>query len=478
MAASFSQAVHPAPFALSTVTLMADGPRGDGRLLDLILESATDFAIFTLDDAGRATSWNVGSERLLGYSSDEIIGRDSDVIFTPEDRALGVPERERGEARRHGRVEDERWHVRRDQTRFWASGLLMPLKGSPNHYVKILRDYTSQHMAEEQLRESREQFRLLATSIPQLVFRTRPDGSRTWGSPQWTTFTGLSDPASRAYGWLEAVHPDDREQTLAGWDKAADKGEYYCEHRIRRFGDGVYRWHQTRARPIEQDGLATSDWVGTSTDIHHIHTLQETQELLMAELQHRTRNLLAVVQAVAQQTRRSAETIDDFSEQFSSRLRALGRVQSLLSRSDQQTAALHVMLEDELAAYVPEEELNRRVQIEGPEVELNASATQTLALALHELTTNAVKYGALGTDAGTLQVSWSIEDSVKGSALALRWSERGVHIKSEPLQKGYGMELIERALPYQLGATTSVAFEPNGVQCKIVVPLSRLKRVV
>jgi PAS domain S-box-containing protein len=477
MAARFQHALHLPRFPLSTVTLMADGPRGDERLLDLILESATDFAIFTLDEEGRATSWNIGSERLLGYSSEEIIGKMSDVIFTPEDRALGVPERERGEARRHGRVEDERWHMRRDQTRFWASGLLMPLKGSSDHYVKILRDYTSQHMAEEQLRESREQFRLLATSIPQLVFRTRPDGNRTWGSPQWTTFTGLSDPDSQAYGWLEAVHPDDREQTLAAWDKAIENGEYYCEHRLRRFEDGEHRWHQTRARPVEQHGLATSDWVGTSTDIHHIRTLQETQELLMAELQHRTRNLLAVVQAVAQQTRRSAETIDDFSEQFSSRLMALRRVQSLLSRSDHQTATLHMMLEAELAAYVPEEDLPRRVKIEGPEVELNASATQTLALALHELTTNAVKYGALGKDNGALQVSWSIEDSAKGSALALRWSERGVQIESEPLQKGYGMELIERALPYQLGATTTVAFEPDGVQCNIVVPLSRLKRV-
>src|SRR3954468_2635563 len=91
------------------------------------VESATDIAIIALDGQGEVTSWNVGAERLLGFADDEIVGRDGDVVFTPEDRDAGEPEKERIQARVKGRAQDERWHVRKDGSRFWASGLLMPL---------------------------------------------------------------------------------------------------------------------------------------------------------------------------------------------------------------------------------------------------------------------------------------------------------------------------------------------------------------
>lgn len=455
---------------------MAKDSQGESPLLSLILQSATDFAIFTLDGDARATSWNVGSERLLGYSSEEMIGHNSDVIFTPEDRAKGAPEWERKTARERGRVEDERWHMRRDGTRFWGSGLLMPLKDSPDQYVKILRDFTAQHDAEQQLRESREQFRILATSIPQLVFRTRPDGNRTWGSPQWASFTGFEDLESRGLGWLEAIHPDDRAETQALWRDAVGRGEYYCEHRVLRVADGTYRWHQTRAKPVDHQDPATSEWVGTSTDIHDLRIAQDTQALLMAELQHRTRNLLAVVQAVAQQIRRSAQTVEEFSEQFSIRLRALSRVQGILARSDHHTAALSSVIAAELAAYVSEDDMRRRIHIHGPDVTLDASATQTLALALHELTTNAVKHGALSREEGTLEIAWMEEEDASASSLSLLWVERGVPLKGPPSRSGYGMELVQRALPYQLGAKTSVNFEPDGLRCTIRMPFNRLLR--
>jgi PAS domain S-box-containing protein len=144
-----------------------------------------------MDPNGAITSWNVGAEHLFGYAEGEIIGRSADAIFTPEDRAAGALEDERRRARADGRAEDERWHLREDGSRFWASGLLMPLEGGAAGFVKIARDRTERHRAEERLRESEERFRLLATSIPQLVFLSRPDGARTWPSPQWIDFTGV-----------------------------------------------------------------------------------------------------------------------------------------------------------------------------------------------------------------------------------------------------------------------------------------------
>src|SRR5689334_11272483 len=185
------------------------------ELLRLVIESAHDYAIFSMDSEGLVTSWNSGAERLTGWSAEEIVGRTADVIFTPEDRADGGPEQEREQAFATGRAEDERWQQRKDGTRFWASGLMMQLEDRSQGVTKILRDRTEHHLANERVRLSEERFRLLATNIPQLVFRGLSDGSRTWPSPQWIDFTGLGVEASLGLGWLDAIHPDAAPQRLA-----------------------------------------------------------------------------------------------------------------------------------------------------------------------------------------------------------------------------------------------------------------------
>jgi PAS domain S-box-containing protein len=441
------------------------------ELFELIVESSTDFAIYTVDSEGNATSWNVGSERLFGYSEDEILGSTADVIFLPEDRQRGAPEQERLQALRDGRGADERWHQRRDGSRFWASGLLMPLKNEPG-FVKITRDRTEQYQAREQLRESEERFRLLATSIPQLVFQTRGDGFRTWGSPQWIEFTGLSFDQSLGLGWLDAIHPDDRAATQQAWEGAIEKGEYYIEHRIRRGNDKEYRWHQTRARPIDDLSPTSNNWVGTTTDIHRLRGLQDRQSVLVAELQHRTRNLLAIVQSIASQTARKSASLSAFQEEFESRLRALSRVQGLISRVDYKDVDLHTLIDMELAAHTHDVEKNDKVLVQGPPATLPASAAQVLALAVHELATNAVKYGALVQPTGKLTVTWEITEEQGKPRAALQWRESGVPMAEDsPKRKGYGSELIENALPYQLDAETDLYYGPDGVICSIMIPV-------
>ena len=447
------------------------GAHSSEEFLRLIIESATDFAIITMDTNGLVTSWNAGAERVLGFAENEIMGRIADVIFVPEDRAAGIPEEERRQALASGRAEDERWTMRKDGSRFWASGLAMPLADRELGFVKIFRDRTEAHRAEARISESEERFRLLATSIPQLVFRTRPDGSRTWGSPQWINFTGLSLEESLGFGWLDAIHPEDREATQAGWDEARSKGEYYVEHRIKRAKNGDYRWHQTRARAVLDKEEETSDWVGTMTDIHNLRSLQDRQQVIMAELQHRTRNLLAVVQAIAAQTRRRSDSLAAFGTEFESRLRALGRVQSLLARVDHTDISLRDLVTAELASHT-EVGLDEKTRIEGAPVKLPAMSAQAMGLALHELATNAVKHGALGQPAGRIEVVWREETHEGTRQVVLDWTETGVIMRDGgPKRKGYGSELIERALPYQLGAKTKLEFTADGVHCRIIVPL-------
>jgi PAS domain S-box-containing protein len=445
------------------------------ELFELLVESSVDFAIFTIDPNGLITSWNVGAERLFGFVEDEMLGCSADGIFTPADRAAGAPQKERSEASTNGRATDERWHQRKDGSRFWASGLMMPLKGNLAGFVKITRDRTEQHEAGERLRENEERFRLLATSIPQLVFLTRPDGNRTWPSPQWIAFTGLGIDASLGLGWLKAVHPDDREATKSAWQEARVSGEYYIEHRVRRKADGEYLWHQTRAKPLKGKRATSSDWVGTMTDIHDLRDLQSRQHVLMAELQHRTRNLLSVVQAIANQTIRSSTSLEGFGAQFGSRLRALSRVQSLLARVEDQGIDLHTLVNAELAAHSEVKSDSSKIMVGGPAVRLPSTAAQALGLALHELATNAVKYGALAQPSGKLEVTWEMTAKEPTAEVALQWRESGVSMPAVgPLKrKGYGSELIERALPYQLSAKTQLEFGPDGVRCLIAVPVPK-----
>jgi PAS domain S-box-containing protein len=452
------------------------------ELLRLIVESATDFAIISIDPGRNVTSWNKGAERVLGFDAEDVIGHTADVIFTPEDRQAGAPEAECALAIQHGRAEDERWTLRADGSRFWASGLMLPLADRSLGFVKILRDRTEMHVAQMQLRQNEERFRILATSIPDLVFRSLPDGTRSWGSPQWIEYTGLVLEDSVGLGWLDAVHPDDREATLSAWAHAPTQGQYYVEHRVRRRKDGAWRWHQTRARPIVAQpgatgalvGSGTEEWVGVMTDVHDLRQMKDQQEVLLAELQHRTRNLLAVVQSIALQTLRKSDTLKAFESEFTGRLRALSRVQALWARRDDREIDLRDLLVTELAAHGDDVATSERVALEGPSILLQPEPALILGLGLHELATNAVKYGALAQASGKLFITWRLTDHNGRAAVALNWAERGVTIKEATTgraRKGYGSELIERALPYQLGAETKLEFAPDGVRCALIVPL-------
>jgi two-component sensor histidine kinase len=231
--------------------------------------------------------------------------------------------------------------------------------------------------------------------------------------------------------------------------------------------DGLYRWHQTEALPVDPADPAGSDWVGTSTDIDEMRTLQDRQAVLLAELQHRTRNLLGVVQSVSRQTLRSSSSLDEFGREFEGRLRALSRVQSLLARVGGERIELRDLVELEIQAHVGQHA--EQVVIDGPPVQIPAISAQALNLAVHELATNALKYGALARDTGRLEVSWRLHDGI-APQVELVWRESGVPIPHAPRRKGYGTELIERALPYQLRAQTRLEFGADGVVCTIQTP--------
>lgn len=441
----------------------------------LIVESARDYAIFVADPQGVITTWPPGAAEVFGWSAEEAVGQPSAVLFIPEDLATGEVEKELNQARETGVAPDVRWHLRKDGSRVFIEGWTRALRdadGQVRGFLKIGQDITQRRRIEAALRESEERFRTLVISLPQLVFRSAGNGERTWGSPQWEVYTGLSDGASRGYGWMDAVHPDDREVTLQAWENARQTGQYLIEHRIRHATNAEYRWHQTRAVPLPALHGGEREWVGSSADVHDLRQLKEEQAILVAELQHRTRNLLGIVLSLMQQTLMSSDTLETFSAKFADRLAALSRVQGLLTRTNREPITIGALVRMELDALGAEAARDRIVQ-EGPQVTLPDSAVQTLSLALHELGTNARKYGALSSSQGRLTVSWRLKTAAAQSLLLLEWAEKGAKPRKAKgsMTGGFGRTLIEQALPAALGAKTSFVLRKDGVYCSILLPL-------
>ncbi|WP_426954230.1 HWE histidine kinase domain-containing protein [Muricoccus radiodurans] len=207
---------------------------------------------------------------------------------------------------------------------------------------------------------------------------------------------------------------------------------------------------------------------GIAKDVTEAKTSAARLEVLVAELQHRSRNLLGVVASVASKTVGQGGSVEAFQE----RLKALSRAQALLSRSGTDTVEVGVLVRAELAAHI--DAVPPKATISGPKVNLTSRQVQNFALALHELTTNAVKHGALRDGAGRLSVTWAVQrDQRHRRRLSLTWTESGVELQREMTgRRGYGRELIEQGLAYALRGRTEFSFAEDGVRCRIELPLA------
>ncbi|CAB3729795.1 CheR family methyltransferase [Paraburkholderia rhynchosiae] len=248
----------------------------------------------------------------------------------------------------------------------------------------------------------------------------------------------------------------------------------------------VFRTNQPRERQVSsKEGLAhflvrlapyrngdrqTDGVVIAFVDITGMVHAEERQEVLIAELQHRTRNLLAVIQSIAQQTLAG----DPALETFTSRLAALGRLQGLIGEANGNLIDLSEIVRLEFDALGVAD--SRRIEVSGPVVPLGFRNVQTIALVLHELATNAVKYGALKDDRARLVVRWRVEPGTSGAAsLIFDWLESGMRLAPDSSKTGFGRQLIEKALKFTLGAKTALTFNQDGVSCHIEIPLPSVR---
>jgi two-component sensor histidine kinase len=325
-------------------------------------------------------------------------------------------------------------------------------------------------------RDGPDGFNPLPISLPLLIFRCLDDGRKVSPSPQWLAFTGLGFEASLGQGWLNAIHPDDHGTVAAAWRIAAASRAYSVQTRVWSKAEGKYRWHLSRANPAGDDADESGiHWVGGMIDIHDLFERQSRQDVLISELNHRARNQLALTWALASKTIQNSESLQTFKSEFRQRIRALARVQELRPVTDHLDFDLRELVASQINALVVTGRDFPKITIEGPTVLLSSSSAQTLGLAVHELATNALKYGALSQSEAELQVIWEIETSGE-PVVRFIWKESSVRLPPDahPKRSGYGTELIKRALPYDLGAKTDLLFEPDGVRCIIVVDRKRL----
>ena len=581
--------------------------QAEQRLLnERILDSAIDYAIVAMDPDGRVTRWNAGAERILGWSEAEMLGRTVEALFTPEDREGGRPATEMTLAIEVGRAPDERWHMRKDGSRFWASGEMMPLRsgdGALVGFLKILRDRTEHRAAEAALEASELRYRSLVEVSPQIVWFADAEGTVTYCNAYWYDYTGLPRGETGERSWMSVIHPDQREPTRAAWLAAAGTAQPYEVEFLLQRADGQYRWFLSRARPVRDAGGVVKSWIGTTIDIHDrrkaegdlakareqlslaveatgtgifdydlitnvltwdartralfglppdapvsydvflagLHPddrlwvdeavraaldpagpgtydiafrvigltdgierwiaamgqafvaggravrfigttrdvterkrAEERRRLLTGELQHRVKNTLAMVQAIANQTFRNAADLDAARDAFSARLILLGRAHDILTRASWTEAPIVDVVDGALAVH--RGGAASRIHVSGPSVRLGAKAALALALALHELATNAAKYGALSCPEGSVDLRWHVTLEAAEPRFCLRWAEKdGPAILAPPTRRGFGSRLIERSFAAEVGGEVELSFAPGGLTCRLEAPLASMQ---
>lgn len=326
-------------------------------------------------------------------------------------------------------------------------------------------DITERKRAETALRDSETKLRVVvdATALGLWDYDIRT-GALQW-SDRLKALYGLAPDAGIDFDrFVALLHPDDRALVLGGFQAALDPaggGRFGFEHRVCA-ADGAVRWLQAAGQVVFDAAGAPLRALGSSREVTARRQAEERQRLLMAELDHRVKNILATVQSIALRTLGPGPG----GEALMGRIAALAQAHAILSAEEWRGAELGGLLEAMLSAH---RAAPGRVELQGPRVVLAPKLAQSVSLALHELVTNAAKYGALSTRAGRLSVRW--ERLSEPARLRLLWRESGGPPVAPPARRGFGSTLIERSLAYEFEARIDLQYPPEGVVCEIELPL-------
>ncbi|HEY6815012.1 MAG TPA: PAS domain S-box protein, partial [Croceibacterium sp.] len=348
--------------------------------------------------------------------------------------------------------------------------------GRGDRVVTLYEDVTERKRIEIALRESEDQLRLIVENARDYAIFTMDLAGFV---------TDWREGAEAVFGFAhDEIVGRDARILFTPEDNAAGEPDRELALAARTGKAPNVRWHVCKdGRRVFIEGVCTAlfDGAGRPTgflkigrDATERRAGEERQRVLLGELQHRVRNILSVVRSVFSRTLQGEGSLEDMAEHFQGRLDALARTQVVVTQNPHGTADLENLVREELLSVAARDGL--QLSLDGPEVELSGEAAEALGLAVHELTTNSLKYGALRFPGARLTIRWSLDNvDYSGPArLVFMWEEQGVPaMPVNPVREGFGTELITRALPYRLGAKTGFELRPGGIRCTIDLPLPK-----
>jgi PAS domain S-box-containing protein len=410
--------------------------------------------------------YDLENQNLLGRSHYEVFPELPERWKAVHQRALaGEIIREEADAFERG---DGSIHYLRREVRPWRTA-----EGGIGGIIITTENVTARVVAERALKESEQRLRLALDAADMGIW----EWDLRAGTYQWNdqTFRILGyEPQSfvpNYDAWARRVHPDDL-------PKLAAEAKRMMEHPREAFGEyrafgqnDELRWLEARGRfECDADGRPKR-YYGVLMDITERKRAEERDRILTAEVNHRAKNLLAVVQAVALQTA-GADDPREFSQNFNNRLAGLAASQDLLVQSHWQGVDTGELVRSQLSHFA--DLLGQRILLDGPPAQLKASAAQTLGMAIHELATNASKHGSLSSPTGTIQVSWGIEERHQESRFTMQWAETSGKPIKEPERRGFGHSILVDMAEYSLEATVTLSYPPTGLVWQLTAPTSQV----
>ena len=442
-----------------------------------IAREAAQLGIFDYDFEHDLCIWDSRIRQLWGVTEDEVI---SDAVFMggihPDDRdgvtkalAAAADLQGNGEYRAEYRV----IHRGSSTTRWlMATGRCFFRGGRPVRLVGTVQDISDRRRDEDALRdnEQRLQIGLAAGKLGHWSWDAASDNV-TFSDHALAIFGLTRDEPVTWEGLRRLLHPEDASRAMKAVQHALACGEdYTIEYRVNR-PDGTRVWVAALGRPVYGRSGMPPGMIGVVQDVTERKRTDERIRLLMAEVNHRSKNLLAVVQSIAHQTSAKGSP-RSFAHRFSERLQGLAASHDLLVGSAWEGVDLAELVASQLSHF--RDLVRERIRFSGPALQLRPAAAQALGMALHELATNAGKYGSLSTSEGCVTIRWSIKGGHGQPSFRMEWTESGGPEVAAPVASGFGSKLIAHMTEIALQGHACLEFRPAGVVWSIAAPLGRI----
>ncbi len=347
--------------------------------------------------------------------------------------------------------------------------------GSIVRWLGTNAEVESQLNAEAALEASEAKLQVLTDAMPQMVWSTQPDGQHDYYNARWYEFTGVPYGSTDGDAWNGMFHSEDQDRARERWQHSLETGEpYEIEYRLRHHS-GEYRWALGRALPVRNGAGTITRWIGTCTDIDDAKRDAALTELISRELSHRIKNIFAVIGGLIGISAPKQGEASVYAKEVAGRIAALGRAHNFARPHGPESAilqsfgGLHGLLSELMSPYDKAD--NRRYTITGDDFPVSDRSATPLALAIHELATNAVKYGSLSNGNGWI----SIETKDLNDQIIIVWTESGgPTIPSAPTQTGFGTQLSDLSIVSQLGGTLERSWLPEGLSVTFKIPKAYL----